>query len=313
MDDRAAQDDLVDCAVIIVTYNSGEHLDELLSSLELAAAGRSVRTIVVDNGSSDATLQIAAARSSVRLVESGRNLGYAGGINLGREHGGRRRSILVLNPDLRLEAGSIDRLLTAQAATGAGVVFAQLVDDEGEVLRSIRRDPSLTRALGDALFGDHLRTRPGWATESVNDAAAYDRAHAIDWATGAALLVSDECDRVVGAWDESFFMYSEEVDYAIRARTAGFAAVFEPTARAAHAEGGSGRSIDLTALLALNRVRLYAKYHSRGATVAFRVVVVLHELMRFWSRERRHSAAVVAGFAPPPVFDRASPIERVAW
>src|SRR5580693_1481698 len=89
----------VDCAVVIVTYNSAGDIARALDSLPAAAAGLTVRTVVVDNGSTDATVRLARARTDVSCVESGANLGYAGGINVGREHAGDYSALLVLNPD----------------------------------------------------------------------------------------------------------------------------------------------------------------------------------------------------------------------
>ncbi len=69
----------VDCAVLIVTYNSAAHVGALLASLPAAAAGLSFRTVVVDNGSTDGTIELLRGRQDVQLIESGTNLGYAGG------------------------------------------------------------------------------------------------------------------------------------------------------------------------------------------------------------------------------------------
>ena len=97
--DRA---DRVDCAVVIVTYNSARDIACVFPRL-LAAAGLTLRTIVVDNGSADATIDLVRRRTDVRCIEVGANLGYAGGINIGRRHACRYSALLVLNPDLVLE------------------------------------------------------------------------------------------------------------------------------------------------------------------------------------------------------------------
>ena len=315
MDARSEEgrSDLVDCAVVVVTYNSARHLPTLLGSLPEAAGECSIRTIVVDNGSTDGTVELAEAAPGVTCVHPGANLGHAGGINAGRARAGDCRSVLVLNPDLRLEPGAIPRLMEALQGPGAGAAVARLVDDDGTTLWSQRRDPTLLRAVGDAVLGEQFRGRPPWSGETVDDPDAYRSIHAVDWATGATIMVSAECDRAVGDWDESFFMYSEEVDFALRVRRAGFRVLFVPDAVAAHAEGGSGRSPDLTALLAVNRVRLYRKYHGRVASAAYRIVVALHEASRFWSAPRRRSALAVLGIVPPPSFTGAAPIDGVPW
>jgi GT2 family glycosyltransferase len=151
----------VDCAVVIVTYNSDVYIGELLACLTDAAPGLSLRVVVVDNGSTDATVDTVARRSGVTCVKARRNDGYAAGINIGRMHAGDYSALLVLNPDLLLEAGSVTQMYNALQAPGIGIVVPMLMDQLGNVLPSIRREPTVMRALGDCLFGQHLRARPG--------------------------------------------------------------------------------------------------------------------------------------------------------
>jgi GT2 family glycosyltransferase len=280
----------VDCAVIVVTYNSARDIVGLLESLPAAAAGLTVRTVVVDNGSADATVALVRGHADVVCVEAGANLGYAGGINLGREHAGDYSALLVLNPDLRLEAGAVREMFAALDDADVGIVVPMLLRADGGRHPSLRREPTLARALGEGLLGDHLGWRPGWLSEIVRSEADYRYRHPVDWATGAAMLVSVACDRVVGRWDERFFLYSEEVDYCVRARAGGFRVDYLPSARARHQGGGSGGSSALVALMAVNRIR-YMDKHSRRPGL-YRAVVVLHELLR--ARDPAHRAALRA-------------------
>jgi GT2 family glycosyltransferase len=185
---------------------------------------------------------------------------------------------VVLNPDLVLEAGAIAELAATLRDPAVGVAVPMILDWAGRLELTLRREPSLSRAIGDAVFGHHLPHRPGWLSETVRDERAYRYRHSVDWAGGAAAIVSAACDAAVGPWDERFFLYSEEVDHAARVRAAGFRIEYVPTARIRHREGGSGSSAALTALLAVNRIRYVAK-RGRGGGV-FRAAVVLHELLR---------------------------------
>ena len=169
--------------------------------------------------------------------------------------------MLVLNADIRLRPGSITRLLDALEESSVGIAVPALFDAAGDAAASLRREPSLLGALGDALFGGRWRARPGWSSEIVWDPEQYRHDHDVEWATGAAYLVSRRCDDQVGAWDETYFLYSEEVDYCVRARTAGFRIRYVAAAEVDHAEGGSGRSPELAGLLARNRVRYFSSRH----------------------------------------------------
>lgn len=281
MSQESAGPDHVDCAVIIVTYNNADDIAPLLASLPAASEGLRVRTVVVDNASSDRTVEVARDAGGATCVRAGANLGYAGAINIGRAHAGPCSSMLVLNADLVLDPGAVSALFAALARPGVGVAVPRLLDEHGSPCPSLRREPTVMRALGDALCGAHFPRRPGWASEMVRTPALYERRHRAQWATGAVMLIAAECDAAVGPWDEArFFLYSEETDFAARARAGGWSVDYVPGARARHRQGGSGQSPDLAALMAVNRIRYYEKRHGRARSVMFRGVVVLHELLR---------------------------------
>jgi GT2 family glycosyltransferase len=274
--------DIVDCTAIVVTYNSAKDLPRLLDTVPRAAPGMRVRVLVVDNDSSDDIAGAVDGRDGVELIRAGGNLGYAGGINVGRRHLGPTRSVAILNPDLRLAPGSLAWLVDAAGRRGAGAAVPRFVEeDTGHNFPSLRREPTILRALGDALFGAHWAGRPAWLSEMVWDDRRYDEAGPVDWGTGAVLVVSSEVDSAIGAWDEArFFLYSEETDYARRIREAGWTVRYVPDATVMHDGGASGTGPALTALNEVNRVRYYRKYHSGLSTAVFRGVVILGELLR---------------------------------
>src|SRR4051794_36158847 len=93
----------VDCAVVIVTYNNARDIDGLLDSLPAAADGLTLRTIVVDNRSADDTVDRVGRHPGVQVIDAGANLGYAAAVNRGRIAARPCRTVLILNPDLRVE------------------------------------------------------------------------------------------------------------------------------------------------------------------------------------------------------------------
>jgi glycosyltransferase involved in cell wall biosynthesis len=161
-----------------------------------------------------------------------------------------------------------------------GVVVPQILDGEGRITHSIRREPALGRALGDALLASRWKRRPDWLAETVYARHQYESAHRIDWATGAALLIDAKLAGELGPWDERYFLFSEETDYLRRARDAGASVWFEPAARIVHREGGSGRSPELNALSAVNRIRYIRAFHGRLYAAAFRSIAILAETVR---------------------------------
>lgn len=284
----AAAEEHADIAVIVVTYQSADAVAPLIASLRAETADQRIRVVIADNASTDNTVDRAREHSDLIVIDNGSNLGYAGGINAAMAVAGDAEAFLILNPDLQVERHCLLRLLLRMREVGAGIVVPAIIAPGGQQSLSLRHEPSVSRALGDALVGSTWPLRPHWLTETVRAPSAYASAHPIDWATGAALLVSREAAKKIGGWDERFFLYSEETDYFRRARDAGYSVWYEPTARVTHEEGGSGRSADLVALIIVNAVRYAEKHNPRSAAI-HRAVLAFHELRRW--RDPSHRVA----------------------
>ena len=281
-------------AAVVVTHNSAADIPRLIDDLHLAAREQSIRVVVVDNRSSDATPELVRRHSDVTFVESGGNLGYAGGINVALPLADPCDAVLILNPDLSLAPEAVKRLtspLCCDRRTGA--VVPLILDEDGVVYPSLRREPSLAGALGDAVFGSRLRGRPACLSEIVYAPERYVRAHDVEWATGAAVLIRSSVAREVGPWNEEFFLYSEETDYFRRIRKGGGRIRFEPSAVVQHRQGGSGTSPMLTRLMTVNRIRYVERHHGGAYSMLFRSVVALNEVLRSYDREHRRTLATV--------------------
>lgn len=286
-------DQHADAVVLVVTYNSASDVPSLIVDLRIAAQDRPIRVIVVDNQSSDGTAEVIRAHSDINLIESGGNLGYAGGINVGLPFVGRCDAVLILNPDLTLGPNAVTRLLGALDDHQIGAVVPLILDEDGATYTSLRREPSLSRAIGDALLGRRFRARPGFLSEIDYRPRDYVEAHDVDWATGAAVLVRASLARELGDWNEEFFLYSEETDYFRRVRESGHLVRYEPSAVVKHRRGGSGTSPALATLMAVNRVR-YAELHNGAMfTVLFRAAVALAEALRSYDPDHRRTLAVI--------------------
>ncbi|MGY1649744.1 glycosyltransferase family 2 protein [Geodermatophilus sp. SYSU D01119] len=283
-----------DVALVVVTYDSVADVADLVASLDAGLRGvRRYQLVVVDNDSSDGTAdEVARVAPWATLVRSADNRGFAAGLNTGFAAARPARAVLVLNADVRLQEGCVARMLQALDEPGVGIVAPRVLDVDGHVFPSLRREPTLPRALATAVLGGRRVARLAPLSETVTGRDAYATRRVADWATGAVLLVSARCWHDVGGWDESFFLFSEEVDFALRARDHGHRVVYEPTAVATHI-GGVTNSRDpvLYALLASNRVRLYAKRHTAVATRAYSGAVALHETLRGLRRGEMHRAA----------------------
>jgi N-acetylglucosaminyl-diphospho-decaprenol L-rhamnosyltransferase len=271
-----AADEVV--AVVVVTYNSAPLLADLVASLPDGLSGLRWHLVVVDNASADDS--VATARelwSAATIVETGRNGGYAAGINAGIEAAPPFTCVLVLNPDVRLEPGCVSTLIETLRRPGTGIAVPLLLDRTGERIDTLRREPSIRRTMADALIGADRAGRIATLGEVISDPKAYEQESITDWAEGSTLLLSAECLQACGRWDESYFLYSEETEYALRARDRGYLTRYNPAARAVHLEGDSAQSPALWGLLALNRVRLYRRRNGPVKAVGYWGALVLRE------------------------------------
>ncbi|MFF2271631.1 glycosyltransferase family 2 protein [Agromyces sp. NPDC058136] len=242
-----------DIVAVVVTYNSEQHVSELLDSLPAAFGSTPHAVVVVDNGSTDGTVGLLEQRSDCTVVRS-TNDGYAAGINRAVRAAPDEGAILILNPDATLDPESAPRMLSVLRKPGVGIVAPRVRESDGSLSRTIRRAPTLGRVGGLSFTG-----LPSFA-ERVEDAQEYDDEHVVDWAVGAILLVDRSCYDALGGLDETYFLYSEETDFCLRARAKGWSTVYTPDAGAVHIGGGSGESVATHTMKAVNRVRVYGRH-----------------------------------------------------
>ena len=284
--------------VVVVTYNSGGVIAGLLDSLPDGLEGvAGYEVIVVDNDSQDGSAEIAANHPlRPRVIRSGANAGYAAGINIAATAARDDAHLLILNPDLRLLRGSVRPMLDALGRPGAGIALPRNFKEDGDLDPTIRREPSVLSAWSEALLGGTLAARLG-VGEVVAPGKRYERAGPVEWATASALLVAARARHAVGPWDESFFLYSEEVDYQRRVRRAGMDIVYVPESEVMHIGGEYRVNSRLYALLTSNRIRYFGRHHGTLATLCFRAGIAAGEALRGW-RGSVHRTALACAVRP---------------
>jgi GT2 family glycosyltransferase len=256
--------------------------------------------VVVDNASADDSAAIAEGHPiGARVVRTGRNGGYAAGINAALATIGQDADVLILNPDIRLLRGTAAQLVATLQHPGVAVAAPRILHESGDLFHSLRREPSLQTAWADALLGSKLGSGLDMG-ECICNRHRYDVPGIVDWASGAALAISMEARRVIGDWDETFFLYSEEVDYQRRAREAGFHIAYVPDAQVVHLGGDYSRNRRLYAILTANRIRDYARHHGAVSTALFRLAVLTGEALRSLGGSAVHRAGVVAALRSTP-------------
>jgi N-acetylglucosaminyl-diphospho-decaprenol L-rhamnosyltransferase len=289
-------------AVVIVTYNSGEVLEGCLRSLIDQQGVDLTAVVVADNDSRDDCVAIAESITELpmRTVQLGRNAGYAAALNAGIATLDLRKldAVFVMNPDCRLRPDTLEHLAIALREPGRAISVPLLLNPDGSLQPSLRRAPTVGRALAEAVIGGDRAGRIGSLGELVFDPEEYAHAGVTVWATGAAMLMSASALRELGPWDESFLLYSEETEFCLRAGDRGWATWYEPAAVVEHIGGDSGTNPLLAALLVVNKVELFRRRRGAPAAWAYFAAVTLGEAVRAATGRPTAKASVAALVSP---------------
>ena len=258
-----------DLSVVVVTYNGLPHVERTLESV----AGH--ETVVVDHGSTDGTLELVRERFPlVRLVEQ-ENLGLAAGWNRGvRETSAPY--VLVLNSDAWLLGDAAERLVAfAEQRPRAGFVAPRLRNPDGTLQRSVRAFPTSWRLATEYLFLRKLAPGSRLLNAFYGGGFDHDEVREVDFAKAAAFLLRREAFEDIGAFDERFFLFSEETDWCYRLHEAGWEVIFYPGAEAVHVGGASWRRESSTLFREQVRGHLRFVAKHRGPRAAARARRVL--------------------------------------
>lgn len=233
---------MTEVRVVCVVYHPGPELADFVDSLASATRGP-VELVLVDNGTDPSAADAAAARTGARVLRPGRNLGYGAAANLGAAEPGNEppRWIVVANPDVVWHPGALDELIEATARHPRGGAFGpRVLNEDGTVYPSARALPGLGTGVGHALLARVWPANP-W-TRAYRTESAPEREREAGWLSGACLLLRAEAFTAVGGFDESYFMFFEDVDLGDRLGRAGWSSVYVPSATVTHAQGTSWRA-----------------------------------------------------------------------
>lgn len=248
-------------SAVVVNYNARDHLLECVRSLREEGVDD---VVVVDNDSADgSTWALRASDPAARVVETGANLGYGTAANRGAAVA-TGDVVVVCNSDVVFEPGSVKALADALAADPAAGIVGPLVENvDGTVYPSPREFPDLKVAMGHA-FLERVAPRNPYTRRYRMLDLDRTRPAAVDWVSGACFMVRRRAWDDLGGFDESYFMYVEDVYLCWRARRAGWGVRFEPAARVVHVQGVSSDQAPYRMIVEHHRSLL--RFHRRTAT-----------------------------------------------
>ncbi len=276
---------MTDLGIIIVNWNVRDLLAACLDSV-IGNNVLSTEIIVVDNASMDGSVDMVRDRfPQVKLITSEKNLGFAGGNNVGMRYWRLDnpiptthypRYVLLLNPDTVVHSDAVETMVRFMDVTPqAGVCGARLVYGDGNFQHSAFGFPGLWQIVLDTP-GVHPRLLDSRLNGRYSRRLyASDHPFQVDHPLGAAMLVRAEVICKVGLMDESFHMYCEEVDWAWRIKKAGWKIFCVPQAEIVHYGGQSTRQARPEMIVALwtSRLRLYRKHYPAWKLTAARWLV----------------------------------------
>ena len=273
----------IDVSVVVINWNTRDLLHQALATLQPAIAGMLVETIVVDNGSTDGSVEMVRRDwPEVVLVPLPRNVGFAAGNNEGIRLA-QGRKIMLLNSDvIVLESTVLGLSKCLDRRPEVGCAGARHLNVDRTLQRSMDRFPTLVSDLLSYSEAYRLpwverylrRHYPWWGDHGVE--------REVGWVNGACLMVRREVVETIGMLDESFFIYGEELDWCYRIWQGGWKVVFTPEAEVIHLGGQAmdAASARRIVLLYLGQLKFYDKHYSALRLTVLKVGIAGLALVR---------------------------------
>jgi len=269
-------------SIVIINWNVRELLKSCLQSIYHSLDTQqalAIETIVVDNASTDGSVKMVRQDfPQVKLIANSDNPGFTGGNNQGI-NASRGRNILLLNPDTKILGDALTRMaLYMDAHPDIGALGPMLLNSDGSIQSSRRRFPTPATAFWESTvlqnwFPRHRLLADYYLLDKPDDAILK-----VDWVTGACIMIRREALEQVGLLDDGYFMYSEELDWCRRAKTAGWQVVYYPEAKVIHYGGQSSEQVKAFQITCFNqsKIRYFDKHHGPLLAVTLRIFLILN-------------------------------------
>ncbi|WP_404422108.1 glycosyltransferase family 2 protein [Nibricoccus sp. IMCC34717] len=268
----------MDVSVIIVNWNSKDYIRGCLRSFAAHPPTVSYEVIVVDSGSFDGCdAMLAAEFPQVRYVQSKENIGFAKANNLGARHA-TGTYLLLLNPDTEIHPRALEELIAPfENDPRVGAAGARLLNTDGTLQTScVQAFPSILNLLvGSDLW---LKWFPGskiMGRDPLTSKAEYPDAQAI---SGAAILMKRTDYTTIGGFDESYFMYSEDIDLCRTVHANSKRVVYCRNAVITHHGGGSSKKQEEIHAITRKiqaRQQFLGKWHSNSYSACFKQITLI--------------------------------------
>ena len=284
---------MLDIGIVIVNWNTCDLLRRCLQTVFASDGSASFEVLVVDNASEDGSaVMVAREFPQVILLENEENVGYPRGNNIGLRHfgfcvaGGRvaagaPRYALLLNPDTELPPGALGEMTRyMDARAQVGIAGPKLLLPDGSLDKACRRGfptpmVSFYHFSGLARLFPHS---PRFGRYNMSFAHE-DKELEVDSVVGAYMQVKRAVIEQIGLLDERFFMYGEDLDWAYRAKQAGYRVMYEPAVVVRHVKRAASRKSARAQFEFWRAMLLFYRKHYRRSTVLPLHVLILSALL----------------------------------
>lgn len=258
----------MDLSVIIVNYNIKYFLEQCLHSVMNASAVLKAEVLVVDNASSDKSVEyLQKVFPSVQFIASDKNLGFGKASNLAYQKS-KGRYILFLNPDTLVAEDCFAKCMAfMDVHCRAGALGIRMIDGSGKFLPESKRSfPSASTAFFKLVGLSALFPKSKFFNKYALGYLDEHRNHIVDVLAGAFMMVRKEVLDKIGAFDEAFFMYGEDIDLSYRIQKAGYENWYFAGSSIIHFKGESTKKGSLNYVkMFYHAMSVFVKKHYHGS------------------------------------------------
>src|SRR3989344_1110058 len=251
----------MDISIIILSYNTKKLTRACINSVLKFSKNIQFEIIVVDNASTDGSLEALKKRKDIILIESEKNLGFAGGNNLGIKIA-KGKYILLLNSDTIFHENSCKRMIDIISNNlNIGIASCKLLNEDGSIQKNGGYFPDLWHVFMWSTFIDEIPfVQNLFGSYHPHIGSYYNLGHKQDLVTGAFFLIRREVVDSIKSFDENFFLYVEELEFCYRAKQKGWGVLYTPETSITHLGNASGSS-ELSILQEYKNLRLFYRIH----------------------------------------------------
>jgi hypothetical protein len=272
----------MEVSIIIVNWNAKDLLKNCLKSIYANHPKSEFEIIVVDNNSSDGTVEMILKEfPKVHLIQNKKNFGFAKANNIGIRNS-KGKYLALVNSDVEVESGCFDNLVNFMKQNkNIGVVGPLILNPDRSIQATCRYFPSLWRSICEAFWLNKLFRSSFLSAERMLYFNGKTTLRT-DVLSGCFWLINEEYLDKVGLLDERFFIYAEDIDWCKRFWEAGYEVVFYPEANAIHHSGGSSTIEPLRFSREQIKARFlyWQKHFSKNLAMSFLIILILHYMLR---------------------------------